>query len=165
MKKIVSLFLFVVLSASVMNAQQNSTWDRSKRIPVNPFHSLIVKNSVTVMLIEDNGSDSVRIEGDKKFIDDVKVFQIGKSLIISGKDHNRLKKKGTIYIPVRGLKDLQVNSSAKIISYNTLQSPVLNLVINGTCTVDLLLNGKLNIRESEGYDFTYNRVSSKHPSL
>ena len=158
------LILLPALSLSVAFGQQNSTWKVSKKVSIDGFSSLVVRNSVTVMLIEDEGSDSVRIDGDERFIEDVKVFQIGKTLIVSGKDYNGLKKKGTIYIPVRSLTDLQVNSSAKIISYNTLQSPVLNLLINGTCTVDIVLNGKLNIRETEGYDFTYQRVFRNNPS-
>ena len=162
MKKIL-LFVIVVLSVSGVSGQQNSTRETSRKIEVGTFSSLVVRNSVTIMLIQDEGGDSIRIEGDQKFVEDVKVFQIGRTLIVSGKDYNSLKKRGTIYIPVRSLRDLQVNSSARIISYNTLQSPVLNLLINGSCTVDIVLNGKLNIRESEGYDFTYHRVYRNNP--
>ena len=138
--------------------QKNPSKAVTKKVAIGNFSSLVVRSGVTIMLIEDDRNDSVRLQGDEKFVEDIKVFQLGKTLIVAGKDRLNLKKKGVVYIPVRSLQDLQINASAKIISYNTLQSPALNLLINGECTVDIIVNGKLNIRESEGYEFTYTRV-------
>ena len=166
MKKRTVFFIAVAtLLSSMLFGQKGASPKMTKKLAIDQFTSLVVRNEVTIMLIEDSNSDSVRIDGDNGFLESVKVFQIGKTLIVTGKDHRRLKKKGIIYIPVRNLQNMQVNAAAKIISYNTLQSPVLNLLINGSCTVDIVLNGRLNIRESDGYDFTYTRVPNNTNTL
>lgn len=166
MKKRTVLFVAVAtLLSSVLFAQRQMSPGNIKEVTIEKFSSLVVRNDVTIMLIEDRNHDSVRIEGNKKFLESVKVFQVGKTLIVSGKGHKRLKKEGIIYIPVRNLQNIQVNAAAKIISYNTLQSPVLNLLINGACTVDIVVNGRLNIRESDGYDFSYTRVPNNTNTL
>lgn len=146
-----TLFLFLnVLGQKILSQQI------TKRVAVDNFSSLVIRNDVTVVLIEEIARDSVRIEGDGRFLEKVKVFQLGKTLIVSGRDQKR--RRGIIYIPVHNLQNIQVSAAARIVSSNTLQSPVLNLLINGTCTVDIVLNGRLNIRESDEYDFTYTRV-------
>ena len=116
------------------------------------------------MLIEDPSEGSVRIEGSKKFIEKVMIIQAGKDLTVRSKSFTDLKRKGIIYIPVRLLQNMEINAAAKVISYNVLQSAVLNILINGDCVIDLMLKGRLNIREAEGYNFTYHRVYETKPS-
>lgn len=149
----VTITLFLILNVL---GQKIFSQQISKKVAIGDFSSLVIRNDVTVVLIEDIARDSVRIEGDSRFLEKVKVFQLGKTLIVSGRDQKR--RRGIIYIPVHNLENIQVNAAARIVSSNTLQSPVLNLLINGTCKVDIVLNGRLNIRESDGYDFTYTRV-------
>jgi len=61
---------------------------------------------------------------------------------------------------------MEINAAAKLILYNVLQSPVLNVLTNGDCAIDLVLKGRLNIREAEGYDFTFHRIyETKQSSL
>lgn len=117
------------------------------------------------MLIEVPSEDSVRIEGSKKFIEKVMIIQAGKELTVRSKSFTDQKKKGIIYIPVRLLQNMEISAAAKVISYNILQSPVLNILINGDCVIDLMLKGRLNIRETEGYDFTYHRIYEKNKAL
>jgi hypothetical protein len=150
---IIPMFLFLNLFGQKIFSQQIA-----KKVAIGDFSSLVVRNDVTIMLIEDKDRDSVRIEGDSRFLENIKVFQLGRTVIVSGNDKKRPRKKGIVYIPVHNLQNIQVNAAARIVSFNTLQSPVLNLLINGACTVDIVLNGRLNIRESDGYDFTYTRI-------
>ena len=59
---------------------------------------------------------------------------------------------------------MEINADAKVTSYNVLQSPILNILINGDCVINLMLKGRLNIQEAEGYNFTYHRVYEKKQS-
>ena len=147
-------------------SQGNSSETFVKKIAVENFNRLIIKSNITVMLIEVPSEDSVRIEGSKKFIEKVMIIQAGKELTARSKSFKDQKKKGIIYIPVRLLQNMEINAAAKVISYNILQSPVLNILINGDCVIDLMLKGRLNIREAEGYNFTYHRIyKAKQSSL
>ena len=129
-----------------------------KKIAVRDFNRLIIRSDITIMLIESKDEDSIRIEGSKKFVEKVFTLQSDKELIIRARSFKDLKKKVIVYVPVHSLKNIEISAAAKVVSYNTLQSPVLNILVNGNCTIDLMLKGKLNIRESEGYVSTYRRV-------
>lgn len=139
-------------------SQENPSFAFIKKIAVTDFSKLIIRSDITIMLIEDAPEDSARIEGSQEFIDKIMILQADKELVVRTKSFKDLKQKGIVYIPVNSLENIEVNADAKVVSCNTLQSPVLNILVNGDCTVDIALNGKLNIRESEEYDFTYRRV-------
>jgi hypothetical protein len=164
MKRKFFLFILLIAIAESVFSQENSPETIVKKIPVESFNGLIIKGNITVMLIEDSLEDSVRIEGNKKFIEKVIIIQAGKELIVRSKSFKDLKRKGIICIPVRLLQNIEINAAAKVISYNILQSPVLNILINGDCVIDLMLKGRLNIREAEGYSFTYHRIYEKKQS-
>lgn len=159
MKKIIlSLILLMTPFLSTVFSQNNLSPVYVKKIGLSEFSRLIIRGDITVMLIEDDTEDTARIEGSEKFIEKVIILQAHKELVVRTKSFKDLKKSGIVYIPVHSLQSVEINADAKVISYNTLHSPELNILINGNCTVDLVLKGKLNIREAEGYDFTYNRV-------
>ena len=139
-------------------SQENSSPASITKIAVTAFNKLIFRSDITIMLIEDAAEDSVRIEGSQEFIDKIIILQTDKELVVRTKSFKDVKEKGIVYIPVNSLENIEVNADAKVVSDNTLQSPVLTILINGDCTVDIALKGKLNIRESEEYDFTYRRV-------
>jgi len=146
-------------------SQKSSSETFVKKAAVENFNRLIIKSNITVMLIEDPSEDSIRIEGSKKFIEKVLIIQAGKELTVRSKSFKDQKKKGIIYIPVRLLQNMEIGADAKVTSYNVLQSPVLNILINGDCIIDLMLKGRLNIREAEGYNFTYHRIYEKNKAL
>lgn len=146
-------------------SQKNSSKTFVKKTAVESFNRLIIKSNITVMLIEAPPEDSIRIEGSKKFIEKIMIIQAGNELIVRSKSFTEQKKKGIIYIPVRLLQNMEISAAAKVVSYNILQSPVLNILINGDCVIDLMLKGRLNIREAEGYDFTYHRIYEKNKAL
>jgi len=150
--------------AGLVFSQNNSSDTFIKKTAVESFNRLIIRSNITVMLIEVPSEDSVRIEGSKKFIEKVMILQASKELTVRSKSLKDQKKKGIIYIPVRLLQNMEISAAAKVISYNILQSPVLNVLINGDCVIDLMLKGRLNIREAEGYSFTYHRIYEKKQS-
>lgn len=157
-KKILSFILLMTVSISPLLSQENSSPEFIKKIPVTAFNKLIIRSDITIMLIEGAAGDSVRIEGSQEFIDKIMILQADKDLVVRTRSFKDVKEKGIVYIPVNSLENIEINADAKVVSYNTLQSPVLNILINGDCTVDIALKGKLIIREAEDYDFTYRRV-------
>ncbi len=164
MKKKIFLFILLITITGSVFTQENLSKTFVKKIPVESFNRLIIKSNITVMLIEVPSEDSVRIEGSKKFIEKVMIIQAGKELTVRSKSFKDQKKKGVIYIPVLLLQNMEISAAAKVISHNILQSPVLNILINGDCVIDLMLKGRLNIREAEGYNFTYHRIYEKKQS-
>jgi len=151
--------------AGLVFSQENSSETFVKKIAVENFNRLIIRSNITVILIEVPSEDSIRIEGSKKFIEKIMIIQSGKELTVRSKSFTDQKKKGIIYIPVRLLQNMEITAAAKVISYNILQSPVLNILINGDCVIDLRLNGRMHIREAEGYNFTYHRIFEKNKAL
>jgi hypothetical protein len=158
MQKFVLMILLTIPVVSSLFSREPSPPVFVKKFAVSDFNRLIIKSDITVMLIEDATEDSLRVEGNKKFIEKIIVIATGRELIVRSKSIRDQKKDGVVYIPVHSLKDMEINADAKVISYNTLLSPELNILINGNCTIDLMLKGKLNIREASGYDYTYRRV-------
>jgi len=164
MKKKIFLFILLITITGSVFSQDNLSKTLVKKIPVESFNRLLIRSNITIILIEDPSEDSIRIEGSKKFIEKVMIIQAGKELTVRSKSFKDQKKKGIIYIPVRLLQNMEISADAKVTSYNVLQSPVLNILINGDCIIDLMLKGRLNIREAEGYNFTYHRVYEKKQS-
>lgn len=137
-----------------MNAQVNE-----KKIALTPFSRIIVKSKLRVVLFENDKIDTARIEGSKKFLETAMIIQAGEELIIRSKSFKDLKKEGTIYLPVHDLQYLEVNADAKVISYTAINSPQLNVLINGDCILSLVVNGKLNINKAEGFEYAFHRVN------
>ncbi|HET6769030.1 MAG TPA: DUF2807 domain-containing protein [Chitinophagaceae bacterium] len=156
--KILSVTLLLAIYVSPLLAQESSPSAFIEKIAIRDFNKLTIRSDITIMLIEDAAGDSVRVEGSREFIDKIMILQADKELVVRTKSFKDVKEKGIVYIPVNSLENIEMDADAKLVSYNTLQSPVLNILINGNCTVDIVLKGKLNIREAEGYDFTYRRV-------
>jgi len=164
MKKKIFLFILLITITGSLFSQDNSSKTLIRKIPVESFNRLVIRSNITVVLTEDPSEDSVRIEGSKKFNEKVMGIQGGKRRRVRAKTFKDQKKKGIIYIPVRLLQNIEISAAAKVISYTILQSPVLNVLINGDCVIDLMLRGRLNIREAEGYNFTYHRIYEKKQS-
>jgi len=154
--------LLAILLASFFYGAFSQTSSGSlveKNIGLSSFDHLIVKSNIRVVLFESEGIDSARIEGTKDFTGKIIIVQSGSSLVIRANSFKDLRKEGTVYIPVRLLRSIEVYDDAKIISYSIITSPQLDLLIEGSCTVSIILKGKLNIVRGEGYDYSFRRVA------
>lgn len=151
------IFVFIISGMS----QTGSVLFNQKAIAVDSFTHLIVKSNLRVVLLVTNQPDSVRIEGVHDFTSKVLIIQNGNSLIVRATSFKDLKNDGAVYIPVRSLRSIEVHDDASIVSYSILMSPQLDLLIEGNCTVSIILKGKLNIRNGDGYNHQFRRVSEK----
>ena len=151
--------LLVTLSVARVNSQTDLTIFREKNIAVDSFTKLIVKSKLRIVLVESDQLDSIRIEGNNNFVDKVFVAQSRDKLLVRSIGFKDLKKEGTIYIPVRSLQSIEVLDDAKIISFSIINSPILDLLIQGDCTVSIILKGKLNIIKGEDYTYSFRRIT------
>jgi len=156
-------FILFLLSITVFvigaNAQPDRPLFNEKNIYVDSFNSLVVKSKLRVVLVESDQLDSIRIEGNNDYTDKVMVTRSGNKLIIRANSFKDLKREGTIYIPVKSLRSINVFDDAKIISYTILNSPTLDVLIQADCTVSIILKGKLNIMRGDDYTYSFRRIT------
>jgi hypothetical protein len=153
------LVLLIILFSGFLLPFEINGQMNEKKIVLTPFSRIIVKSNLRVVLVETDKADTARIEGSKKFLETVMIIQAGEELIIRAKSFKDLKKEGTIYLLVHDLRYLEVNADAKVISYTAINSPQLNVLINGDCVLSLVVNGKLNINKAEGFEYVFHRVN------
>lgn len=159
MKKIIKP-IFTIVSVLLVSVflQAASAQLFEKNIAISDFTRLTIKSNLRVVLVESEKVDTVHLEGNKKFLESVIVLQAGDQVVIRAKSFKDLKKEGTVYIPVQGLRHLEVNAEAKILSYTTIQSPELNVFTSGDAIVSIDLKGKLNILDQDRYRSSFNKV-------
>jgi predicted component of viral defense system (DUF524 family) len=155
------LFPLVLLLGIVHHVfpQDSLLQSLSKKAGAQSFQKLIVKCDAKIVLYENYIEDTVRIEGSDRLLENIFVLQNRDELIINAKTNKDLKKEGAIYIPVSQLQYIEVHADAKIISYSMIHTPELNILVNGDCIISLVLKGKLNIRQAEGYNWSFRRVT------
>lgn len=126
----------------------------SKEVKTTGFTDLVVNADVTIVLLNDD-SKIVRMEGDETFMKAINVTQKGGRLIIRGATQHSYKKNGVIYVPARMLHFMEVNSEAFIKSLTTLKGPDLDIVINGKCKLVITTQGYINFIGTALYDVEY----------
>lgn len=156
-RKNLLLIILTHLFISPLFSQNDSLQVIVKEAHTSSFTRLIVKSNVKVVLFQSDSAGAARMEGSEKFLENVFIIQTGSDLIINAKTFKDLKKEGAVYIPFRGLQYIEIYADAKIISYTTITSPELNILINGNCIVSLVLKGKLNICKAETYNWSFRR--------
>lgn len=146
---------------SVLFSQGDSLSVSLKKQNPSSFSRLIIKGNVKVVLFQSDSVATPRIEGSEKFLENVFIVQTDDDLIVNTRAFKDMKKEGSVYIPVNALRYIEIYADAKIISYSTIISPELNILIDGNCIISLVLKGKLNIRNTEDYDWSFRRVFEK----
>ena len=141
------------------NSQPGIPFYKERIVGVDSFTQLIVKSKLRIVLVESNELDSVRIEGSNDYADRVVITQSGNKLIIRTNSFRDLRKQGTVFIPVRSLRSIEVLDDARIISYSIINTPTLDLLIQGDCTVSIMLKGKLNIIKGEDHNYQFRRIT------
>lgn len=130
-------------------------WPELKELEIRTYGDIIVDANVIVVLVED--SDGIlRMEGDPGFLQYVQVKEAGGRLKIST-PRKGPKVKGHVWVPVKGLRTLRLSNNAVIRSAAPLNSPELDIELDGTCNVRLMTNGVINIIENEEMEFKYQK--------
>jgi uncharacterized protein (DUF39 family) len=126
------------------------------------IRSIEINADVTVVLGY-FGSQQAFIDGDQQFREQIIIRRNGSHLVISASRNRDLKSKGVIYISAEMLLEVRINSAAYVQSSGSLQTPLLDVVINGTCEIMIANTGHLNLIASDSFDVEYRTERRQQP--
>lgn len=154
MKQLMITFVALVLGCTTFAQADAEKRTENKTIKVAaPVTSIVLNNGVNLVLIDDITND-VFIEGRAGFVQSVDVSFKDGELSISGTEEHK-EKPVAVFVSARFLKSILVNGNSIIGSYQTLQNNGLNITINGDCKVMIRSLGKVNVTATNDYTFTY----------
>lgn len=131
------------------------SWTELKELKIRTFQDIVIDANVVVILMEDAGN-TLRMEGEPGFLNYVTVKEQGGKLKIFSPTKGP-KVKGYILVPVKKLKTLRLGNNAIVRSSTELDTPQLDVELNGTCNVRLVTNGVINLIENEDMEFNYHK--------
>lgn len=147
--KLFSLLIALVVSASSF-AQSPSLTVREK-VELNSFTRIRVEADINVVLYEDTSNVATVEARDQKMVDEISLTVRNGELVISSSQIKNYKKKAIVTIPVKGLKRIDLNADAMVMSINILQSAKLDISVNSECWMNLKLTGNINILPGDGW--------------
>jgi len=154
-KTITATVAFVLMAMLNFSFGRNAVNGQDPEKP-QPITTLIINVPVTVMLV-DNDQVKPQIVGKNSLTQLVTMEQKGDTLVIGSLKNRNLVNAGVIYVPASSLASIRINADATLRSLQTLQIPKLNVLINGSCYIQVANIGELNMIESEKYVFEQNR--------
>lgn len=121
---------------------------------------LVVNANVTVVLVGSNDAQLLvnDSKGRAKF---VALSQRSDTLVIDALRGGRLTESTIVYVPASGLRKIHVNSGGAVRSLQSLQIPLLEVVVNGACRFAIRNIGTVNVLETDGY--TVEQSTDVHP--
>lgn len=140
MKKIIS---FLVLFAALFSKLYGAGIETTQAHPAT-FKTVIVNADVTIMLV-DSRDARFQVLGNQALNNLVKFKMSNDTLVIDVSKNKDLRDAGIIYLPVEGLRKIQINSKALIRSLDVLKVKSLDIIINGDCEFRLSHNGGVHI--------------------
>jgi hypothetical protein len=144
MKKTIILSLVLLLTTILNYSSATTTPKTLAKVEPSPITTLIIDANVTVVLV-DNYRANLEVTGLSSLRDIVTFKEMGDTLVIGTTKNRNVRQAGAIYVPASQLKNIRINSEARVISLYTLQVPKLDVVINGACTVDIASIGEVNM--------------------
>lgn len=154
----VALFAVTILNSSFTTDPNKALIEKKQ----NAIRSLIINANVTVVLVK-GGDAKLKVDGDNYFAEQVMIRQKGKRLVIDAKKNQDLKSVGVIYVPADRLDFIMINSSASLKSESTLETRKLDVVINGTCNLEVTTMGQLNLFDTDYYTFEHTAKVVRKP--
>ncbi len=152
-KTIIITVLLMAVSSSVLFAGNGLRKNNSREVTILPFDKLSISANVTVVLYESTDISTVIIEGKQNFTRKIAVLQKDSKLLITSRSGANLKEQVTVYIPVHKLRSLEVSEDASVKSQTILQSPGLELSIEGLSQISIIVNGAVQIKGSEQHAY------------
>lgn len=160
MKKLILSFLAVAISIAAFAQGTEEKRTTNKKVVISqPITSLVINDDVPVILINET-SNEIFVEGKPKLVDGISIENRGGELVISS-SHFISKKQVAVYVDARYLKNITINGSSLVGSFETLSNSQLDVLINGSCNLMIKSAGKINIKVTEDYSFTYKATKIK----
>jgi len=155
LRKVLLLVVLMASFATTTLAQEKGGNKISRKIQVYSFDKLRVDGDLLVMLVEEDTARTVYIEGKRDFVNSIHVKMENGGLTIQTTRKVDYARNAIVYVPVRTLRNLEVNADAKVYSLNELSSTTLDVLINGNCTVSIDVAGIVNFNAGPGYSYKY----------
>lgn len=152
MKKTI-IITVLLMAVSGISLAGHMPKKNSRDVAVLPFDKLSISANVTVILYESPDISTIILEGKEKFTRKIAVLQKDSKLLITSLSAANLKQEVTVFIPVNKLKSLEVSEDALVKSQTILQSPGLELSIDGLSQISLVVSGTVQIKKGEHYAF------------
>ena len=146
----------IAFAANESSEVTNTSFDPGK------FYGLIVNSNANIILTQGE-NNSIRLEGSKQELKDIKTTIENGALTISGGNNYPVN----IYISAEELNLIEINGSARIFASGSINSDILLLKVNGSgsmkvdvraLTVGMIVNGSGKIVVSGSSGESYVRV-------
>ncbi|HEY8935678.1 MAG TPA: head GIN domain-containing protein, partial [Cyclobacteriaceae bacterium] len=153
----------IIIALTMLMAQVAVAQVTKKVLELPEFRSIYVNSNYTVYLKQTNKQEvSVEALSDIFQLSDIKVENGILMINIDRKPENpnksiwakiddiKLNPTMKLYVSMKNINDLQVNSGGKIISENSIAGGNLNLAVNGNGTMDVDIKGEVVKAEVSG---------------
>lgn len=145
MKKQLSNYRSTLIATIMMMMVVSVSWaqDREKR-DVSGFNELSVSSAFAVEIRVGN-TESLEIEADERYMDDIITEVRGDRLIIRLRDsrgNRRMRESPRAYLTVKSLDKIEASGAVKIESRDELKSDKLEIGLSGASVLDLQVNVK-----------------------
>jgi hypothetical protein len=144
MKK-TSLFLLALFGVMMFSCQPNNSRSSGETITetrsLDPFNKVKVSGIVNLYLSQGD-TESLRIEGDEKWVEKLKVQQRGDRLTISLKEGNKSfskNEKVEVHLQLKDLRELEFEGAGQIKSSSILELDELRIIGSGVGNIILEL--------------------------
>jgi hypothetical protein len=146
MKK--TIFLLVLFAGAFLSEAFGKN-NANAAFKTDGITTLIINADVTVVLVDNNSA--FEVFGNRRLNSLVHLDRTADTLFINAAKNADLREAGIIYIPVKGLQKIQINSEAQVRSLDVLDVAKLDVVVNGACLLSLSHTGGIRIIETENY--------------
>ncbi len=146
----------ITLTAGESGELNSTSYDPGK------FYGLIVNSSANIILTQGE-HNSIRLEGDKRQLKDIKTDVENGALIITGGNDYPVN----IYISAEELNLIEINGSSRVFTSGSINSDILLLKVNGSgsmkvdvraLTLGMIVNGSGKIIVSGSSGDSYVRI-------
>ncbi len=138
---------------------------KQNKVELPAFDRIRVDAQVNIVLYEGEGSHTATVEGQGAAADRIQLKVEDGTLIISSPSRKNYKKAVVVSIPVNGLRQINLDDDAMVVSVTALKSSLIDVVVNSECWMKLRLTGRLNVVEGKGSGFgtvSYNDASREY---
>lgn len=149
-KTIISIFVAFIATISVAYGQTTTSEQPLPTTEPTQATTLIIDADVTVVLVN-NEKAALTMQGNKKLFQLATFKRTGDTLIIGSLKKRIMKGAGVIYVPASRLNTIRINSGAHVSSLYALQTPRLDVIVNGACSFKIINIGKTNVIDSNAY--------------
>ncbi len=151
-----AILCMLVATSSFAAVKKELNAKSFKSVSVNGFFDKIyIGKNLNVVLVDDPGS-AVTIEGDAKFINNVKIENLNGTLTITTTGKTSFQN-GKIYVPVKNLSKVDLMPDSKVVSDGVLNCKKLEVSISDGSIAELKNKGQLKISANGNIELEFQK--------